>query len=96
MRVSWDAAKNLANLRKHAVSFREAQELFLAGGEYLEIYDESHSELEDRFIAIGPISRGLVVVIWTDRDEETIRLISARWATRRERDLFHSTREPNP
>ena len=46
------------------------------------------SDLEDRFVAIGPIRRGLVLIAWTEREEETIRIISARWATRRERRLF--------
>jgi uncharacterized DUF497 family protein len=40
------------------VSFSEAEELFTSGVEYLEIYDEAHSHMEDRFIAIGPIFRG--------------------------------------
>jgi len=34
--------------------------------------------MEDRFISIGPIRRGIVLVVWTERDEDTIRLISAR------------------
>ena len=46
-----------------------------------------HSDEEDRFIAIGPIERGLVLVVYTERDTETVRLISARWATKRETEL---------
>lgn len=56
MKVAWDAAKNLANQRRHGLSFEEAQELFLSGRDYLEIFDDAHSETEDRFIAIGPIA----------------------------------------
>ena len=70
------------------MSFREAQVLFLSGTDYLEIFDERHSGEEDRFIAIGPIRRGVVVVVWTEREGDAIRLISARWATKRERDLY--------
>ncbi|HYC88000.1 MAG TPA: BrnT family toxin [Thermoanaerobaculia bacterium] len=81
-------AKNLANLRKHGVSFEEASELFRSGVDYLEIFDDEHSVTEDRFIAIGPIQRGLVLIVWTERDEETIRIISARWATNREQNLY--------
>jgi uncharacterized DUF497 family protein len=88
VKVAWDAAKNLANQRKHGLAFEEAQELFLSGRDYLEIFDDAHSDLEDRFIAIGPIARGLVLVVWTERDEDTIRIISARWATKRERSLY--------
>jgi uncharacterized DUF497 family protein len=90
VRVAWDEAKNLANQRRHGVSFDEAKELFTSGADYLEIFDEGHSETEDRFIAIGPVTGGLLLVVWTDRDEETIRIISARWATARERTLYQS------
>jgi hypothetical protein len=89
VKVAWDEAKNLANQRKHGVSFQEASELFLSTIDYLEIFDDVHSDLEDRFIAVGPISRGLVLVVWTERDEDTIRIISARWATKHEQNLYH-------
>ena len=91
--MEWDEAKNLANQRKHGLSFEEAEELFTAGSDYLEIYDEAHSESEDRFIAIGPVTRGIVLVVWVERDEETLRIISARWASEREQDLYYSYRE---
>jgi len=90
VRVVWDEAKNQRNRRKHGVSFEEARALFARTDEYLEIFDEAHSEEEDRFIAIGPVARGLILVVYTERDEETIRLISARWATRREADLYRA------
>ncbi len=86
--VTWDPAKNASNRKKHGVSFEEAAELFSSGVDYLEIFDEAHSVDEDRFIAIGPIKRGLVLVIHTEQDEDTVRLISARWASKRERTLF--------
>ena len=90
MRVAWDDAKNRENRRKHDLSFEEAEELFASGADYLEIFDESHSEFEDRFIAIGPIARGLVLIVWTAPDDEALRIISARWATAREQALYHS------
>jgi uncharacterized DUF497 family protein len=73
---------------KHGVSFREAKELFTSKVDFLELYDGEHSELEERFIAIGPIRRGLVLVVHTERSEDTVRIISARWATRNERALY--------
>lgn len=88
MRIAWDEAKNRANQRKHGVSFEEASKLFRSRVGYLEMFDEAHSDVEDRFIAIGQIARGLVLVVWVDREEETIRIISARWATRREQRLY--------
>lgn len=88
MRFEWDPQKERQNVAKHGVSFREAKALFTSKVDYVEIYDAEHSDLEDRFIAIGPIRRGLVLVILTERSEDTIRIISARWATRPERALY--------
>jgi uncharacterized DUF497 family protein len=93
VRVAWDEANNLANQRKHGVSFEEAKELFVSSIDYLEIFDDAHSDFEDRFIAIGPISRGLVLIVWTERDGDTIRIISARWATKHELDLYTNLKE---
>lgn len=92
MRFEWDEAQNVANRLKHGVSFEEAQELFTPSGDYLEIFDADHSDLEELFIAIGPIVRGIVLVVWTERDEETTRIISARWANPREQSLYQTHR----
>jgi uncharacterized protein len=85
---TWDDAKNRNNQRRHGVSFDEATELFQSGKDYLEIFDIEHSLAEDRFIAIGPVRRGLILIVWTERDEEKVRIISARWATNSERDMY--------
>ncbi len=90
MEFEWDRAKDLGNQRKHGVAFGEARRLFESGVDYLEIFDEEHSDDEDRFIAIGPIRRGLVVVIYTERDEGLIRIIGARLANKREQGLYRS------
>ena len=82
--------KDLANQAKHGVSFEEASELFTSGEDYLELFDAAHSVKEDRFIAIGPIRRGLVLLVWTERDEDVVRIISARWATGSERRRYHA------
>ncbi len=71
MKVEWDDAKDRANQQKHGIGFREASQLFSAGVDYLEIFDDEHSEAEDRFIGIGPIRRGLVLVVWTERDDDS-------------------------
>lgn len=88
MKVVWDNAKNLANRKKHGLSFEEAAALFVGGVPHLDYYDEAHSDDEERHIAVGPIARGLVTIVYTSRDEE-IRIISARQATRHEADLYH-------
>jgi uncharacterized DUF497 family protein len=93
VRVTWDEAKNRANQRKHRLSFQEARALLVSGADYLELFDEEHSEYEDRFIAIGPIARGVVLVVWTERDEDTVRIISARFATTKESALYRQYME---
>jgi hypothetical protein len=84
----WDPAKDRSNQRKHGLSFVEARRLFESGIDYLEIFDADHSE--DRFVAIGPIDRGIVV--YTEPDEGRVRIIGARLATQRERELYRSHR----
>jgi uncharacterized DUF497 family protein len=88
LEVEWDPLKNEENEHKHGVSFREAAGLFSSGRDYLEIFDTAHSEREDRLIAIGSVRRGVIVVIWTERDDNTVRIISARWATQREQLMY--------
>ncbi len=56
---------------------------------FLVIHDEEHSDDEDRFLAIGPISRGVVVVVHTEPGDDVIRIISARMATPTEEELFY-------
>lgn len=90
MNVEWDDAKDQVNQRKHGLSFTEARTLFDSGVDYLEIFDVDHSEVEERFIAIGPIERGLVVIVHTEREEDTIRIIGARLANKREQSLYRS------
>jgi uncharacterized protein len=84
MRFDWDPLKDALNQRKHDIGFTEAMALFTSGAEYLEIFDEAHSDDEDRFIAVGIIERGVIVVVWTEQPTDTIRIISARPATPRE------------
>ena len=88
VKVVWDETKNNANRKKHGISFEEAGVLFTSGVDYLEIFDEFHSHMEDRFLAIGPITRGLILVVYTEVFENTVRIISARPATRRERSMY--------
>jgi uncharacterized DUF497 family protein len=86
--VEWDPGKAALNEQKHGLSFEEARTLFLGTADYLEIYDRPHSVDEDRYIAIGPVERGLICVVYVERFEDRIRLISARFATSQEQRLF--------
>jgi hypothetical protein len=90
VKVVWDRAKDITNQKTHGGSFREASELLTSETDHLELFDDAHSDDEDRFIAIGPIRRGLVLVVWTERDDDRVGIISARWATRREQALFRA------
>ena len=92
VKVVWDQSKNDANRKKHGVSFEEACALFTGGHDYLEIFDDAHSDDEDRFLAIGPIARGVVLVAYSEREVETIRIITARRATKRETDWYRAYR----
>ena len=85
MRFEWDAEKASINQKKHGVTFEEAQTVF---GDYdaLRIFDPDHSEDEDRFILLG-MSAGLRILVvchcYRENDEK-IRIISARKATKKE------------
>lgn len=89
MPFEWDDAKDKANRERHGLSFEDVVELFTSGVDFLDIYDDSHSDEEDRFIAIGPIHTGVVVVVYTERQDDVVRIISARTATKKEIQLFH-------
>ena len=88
MKFEWDSGKDRSNQRRHGLSFAEARQLFESGDAYLEIYDSEHSDVEDRFIAVGTIDRGIAVVVYTETDEGQVRIIGARLANKRERDLY--------
>jgi hypothetical protein len=81
----WDAAKGRENIRKHGVSFEEAATAFL-DAQAIVGFDPAHSEQEDRFILLGMSDRLriLVVVHCYRAHENSIRLISARPAVKRE------------
>ena len=86
--LEWDPAKAKTNQHKHGVSFERAATVFHDPNQ-ISIFDEQHSEDEDRWITLGMDELGsLLVVIHTfratDADAGGIRIISARKATRNE------------
>jgi uncharacterized DUF497 family protein len=87
MEFEWDASKAAANVRKHGVSFREAESVF-GDRNAIVLYDDNHSITEDRYISIGFSDRGrLLTVVYTERDGKT-RIISARTATKSEAEAY--------
>jgi uncharacterized protein len=87
LEFEWDPKKALLNLRKHDVSFREAAMVF---NDTLAITydDEAHSHRERRFLTMGTSDKGRVLVVSHTLVGEQVRVISARKATRHERNLY--------
>ena len=79
----WDSNKNVWNIQKHGIDFRDAVEVFSDERAVLR-YDVAHSEEEERFLIVGML-RGVIItaIVFTDRGNIT-RLISARKATQEE------------
>ena len=89
IRFDWDPRKNKANIKKHGVSFEEAQGVFF--DEDAIVYDDpDHSDEEDRFLIIGRSFklRVLFVCYCYQPDDSVIRMISARKATSKERFFY--------
>jgi len=91
VRFSWSDRKAAENLRKHGVSFKEAVSAFSDENARL-IHDPDHSSEEDRYVLLGFSSklRLLVICHTYRRDEQEIRIISARRAANRERKQYGS------
>ena len=83
MRFEWDDEKAISNLEKHGVSFGEATEVFYDPNA-LEGYDTEHSTHEDRFFIIGLSSRRYLYVVYAEREDDAVRIISARRAIKKE------------
>ena len=90
----WDPQKNIANQKKHKISFEEAKTVFLDENALL-ISDPDHSAEEERFILLGfSQSANILVVCHCYRHADSvIRLISARKATRNEERAYNRQRE---
>jgi uncharacterized DUF497 family protein len=84
LEFTWDPKKAASNLEKHGVSFEEASTAF---GDPLSItvHDPDHSEDEPRFVLVGLTFQGKLVVVVHVELEDSIRIVSAREATPRER-----------
>jgi len=92
MDFEWDDDKAARNLRKHGVHFRVAVRALLDPGR-IEIYDGRENYGEDRWATIGYAAPALLYVVYTVRNENTSRLISARKANDREKRQY---RQANP
>jgi uncharacterized protein len=87
MQFIWDPTKAVTNLKKHDVSFEEAQTVF-EDPLYVDFFDPDHSENEERYLIVGKsIEERLLIVSYTER-RDTTRIITAREVTRSERESY--------
>jgi len=85
--LEWDAAKAESNRQKHGVTFEDAERVFY-DAQRIEIHDHREDYGEDRWITIGNVYGTLLYVVYTIRNEDRIRLISARNANAQERQKY--------
>lgn len=87
LKFEWDRKKSISNLSKHGVSFQEALTVF--GDPLARIFDdEEHSMGEEREIIIGHSAKERLLVVCFKAQDESVRIFSARTATRKERSEY--------
>jgi uncharacterized DUF497 family protein len=75
MDIEWYDSKAASNLEKHGVSFDEAASVFM-DLRARTIFDELHSDQEDRFLTLGFSDRGRMLIVWhTDRGSTSVSLV---------------------
>lgn len=90
MRFEWDPAKNASNIEKRKVSFEEASEVW-EDPDLMVVHAKKKGE--KCLMAIGWTYALLLSVVHTERGEDTIRIISARRATERERKSYERNKQ---
>ncbi len=89
MSYEWDEDKNDANIEKHGIDFRDAVRVFDDPNCMIR-EDTREAYFEQRFQIMGSTLSGVLVVIFTEREEDVTRIISAREATKSEKKLYRS------
>jgi len=91
MKFEWDENKNRINKEKHDISFEEAKEVF-DDALHISKLDYRFNYFEERWITIGSTSKHKILVVvnlfFSDEGEEIIRIISARKANIKERQIY--------
>ena len=88
MNYEWDNKKNEGNIDKHGISFQYAKKVF--EDEFRLESDLYYENGEYRYNVIGKV-RKVLLVVCTDRSDDTIRIVSARKATKREEALYYDS-----
>lgn len=97
IQFEWDFEKEQSNIAKHKITFSDACHVF-SDIYQLNIYDADHSDDEDRWVAIGeiPVMKIIVVVHSIRHNQDSldsrVRIISARKATKKERETYFARR----
>lgn len=89
LQFEWDERKNLLNQKKHGVSFEEARTVFYDDNA-VEFFDSDYSVMEERFLMLGlSVKSRILLVCYCLRGKgSSIRIVSARKATKRERSFY--------
>jgi len=88
MQFEWDRSKNEKNILKHGIDFRAAVRVF-DDPHFIASEDDRHAYGEVRYQIIGAVDpHGVLLVVYTERYENTIRIISARKANKKEKRLY--------
>lgn len=90
MEFEWHDEKRQRNLDKHGIDFRDAVRVF-QDPHHLWGFDEEHYDFEERWWTLGRVHDTVLVVVWTERDGDVIRIISARRATRHEEETYYES-----
>lgn len=93
MHVEWDEIKNRINIQKHGIDFNDVVDMFKES--ILSKLDNSENYGEERWIGIGWLKNIIAVIVYTERKNELIRIISARKATKQEVNYYEQWINPN-
>lgn len=86
MKYEWDNSKNKINIQKHGIDFVDVPSMFQHP--MVTFLDQRNDYGEDRWIGIGILKTILAVVVFTESERDTIRIISVRKATKNEDKIY--------
>jgi len=86
MKFEWDENKRHINFRKHGLDFKDARLVF---NEEAFVIEDPHDDYDEtRYILQGILEQHIVIIVFTVRDDDVIRIVSMRKANRRERENY--------
>ena len=86
MKFEWDEQKRRRNIQNHRIDFVDVPSVF--DGPMVVWLDTRYDYGEERWIGIGFLKNGLIVIVYTEKNSDTIRIISARKANRHEQKIY--------